>query len=229
MKKIVALSILLIVSVYCLSAQSPMYVILFKNGAKIECISYERTPKGDYVVDIDTIKYVYDAADVEEVVEIEHAPVRQTVEGIDLVDIAPQEESIQIKQEIKYATLAPPRKDPVVAGLLSFLVPGVGQFYNGNVGAGFGFMAGSILSYAVFFAGAITLSGEVVLLGLGGMLAVDIWSIVHAVKGAKSVNFSNGYLVGNDMYLNLEPSLLASNMPGNKKQYHYGASLSLTF
>jgi len=41
------------------------------------------------------------------------------------------------------------KKDPGTATILSFLIPGLGQFYNGDSGKGMGFLAGYVISYAV--------------------------------------------------------------------------------
>jgi len=52
------------------------------------------------------------------------------------------------------AYLAPrapaPTSSPAVAGLLSFLWPGAGQIYRGEVGAGIGFMIATLVGYVLF-------------------------------------------------------------------------------
>ncbi|MBI2566548.1 MAG: hypothetical protein HYV63_05910 [Candidatus Schekmanbacteria bacterium] len=64
-----------------------------------------------------------------------------------------------------------PIKDPFLAGLLSFLMPGLGQVYNGQIGKGIG----------MFFFSALT---WVFLLGW----VVMIWSITDAFRAAKHLN-----------------------------------------
>jgi TM2 domain-containing membrane protein YozV len=77
-------------------------------------------------------------------------------------------------QPIVYAT--PPviyvkRKEPGVALLLSFLLPGLGQIYNGDVGKGIAFMLG-------FF----------VLIWIGIGIAFWIWSMIDAYQSATNIN-----------------------------------------
>lgn len=40
--------------------------------------------------------------------------------------------------------------EPVVAGLLSFILPGIGQMYRGKVGAGVGWLVGTMIGYMFF-------------------------------------------------------------------------------
>lgn len=48
----------------------------------------------------------------------------------------------QVNSYVQPAPMYVKRKEPVVALLLSFLLPGLGQFYNGDVGKGIGLMLG---------------------------------------------------------------------------------------
>ncbi|HEU0055536.1 MAG TPA: zinc-ribbon domain-containing protein [Longimicrobium sp.] len=45
------------------------------------------------------------------------------------------------------AYLVPPAHNPALAGVLSFLWPGLGQIYKGQVGAGFGWMLATACGY----------------------------------------------------------------------------------
>lgn len=65
-------------------------------------------------------------------------------------------------------------KSPFVAVLLSFFIPGVGQFYNGDAKKGGLMLGGLVLS--------IILAG--VLIGIIGIFAVWIWSMVDAYNVA---------------------------------------------
>jgi TM2 domain-containing membrane protein YozV len=60
-------------------------------------------------------------------------------------------------------------KDPIVATILSFFIPGVGQFYNGDA-----------LKGVVMLVGAIVLSFTVL-----GTIAIWVWSMVDAYQVAK--------------------------------------------
>jgi TM2 domain-containing membrane protein YozV len=65
-------------------------------------------------------------------------------------------------------------KNPVVAVLLSFLIPGVGQFYNGDS------KKGAIMLGAWFVSVILT----TVAVGIVGIIVVWIWSMVDAYKVA---------------------------------------------
>jgi len=96
--------------------------------------------------------------------------------------------------------------NPGISGVCSFLVPGLGQMISGEPGRGFAFLGGYIGCAIVFEVGVAEFfynfndyedpgyygnSGKGVgtmLLGLGGMAFVSIWSIVDAIKVAKVNN-----------------------------------------
>ena len=63
------------------------------------------------------------------------------------------------------------RKEPGIALLLSFLLPGLGQFYNGDVGKGIAFMLG-------FF----------VLVWIGIGIVFWIWGMIDAYQSATNIN-----------------------------------------
>jgi len=63
------------------------------------------------------------------------------------------------------------RKEPAVALLLSFLLPGVGQIYNGDIGKGIAFMIG-------FW----------VLVWIGIGIVFWIWAMIDAYKSATNIN-----------------------------------------
>lgn len=90
--------------------------------------------------------------------------------------------------------------NPGVAGLCSFLIPGLGQMLSGEAGRGVGFLASEI-GFGIIYASGVSKAvetveydyngnstaqgGGAILIGLAGMLVVDIWSIVDAVHVAK--------------------------------------------
>ena len=63
------------------------------------------------------------------------------------------------------------KKQPLTAGVLSFLIVGFGQGYNGDIGKGLMFFFGSIIMW-MFLLGWI----------------VWIWSIIDAANGAEKKN-----------------------------------------
>ena len=91
------------------------------------------------------------------------------------------------------------RKEPVVSFLLSLLVPGAGQYYNGESGKGTVMLVGSIVGLSMFVAGAEDnignwdvddddgIGGFGALLWLGGAL----WSVIDAPIAANRINEQN--------------------------------------
>jgi TM2 domain-containing membrane protein YozV len=92
--------------------------------------------------------------------------------------------------------------DPALSGVCSFLIPGLGQMLANETGRGFAFMGASagcgfltLLGYGTFISSALNGNGSgvgggagIMLLGMAGMLTVNIWSIVDAVHVAQVNN-----------------------------------------
>ena len=95
--------------------------------------------------------------------------------------------------------------NPGLSGVCSFFVPGLGQMLCGETGRGLAFLGGYAGCAVLFEAGAVQFTSNnfgnienpgysgssgvgVMLLGLGGMAAIEIWSIFDAVKVAKVNN-----------------------------------------
>jgi len=85
--------------------------------------------------------------------------------------------------------------NPTVCGVLSFVVPGVGQMAAGEFGRGAAFFGGcagcfafTIGGFSVAWGSNEDLGVAMMIAGLAGMVAVDIWSIVDAVRVAKVNN-----------------------------------------
>jgi hypothetical protein len=79
------------------------------------------------------------------------------------------------------------------AVLLSFLWPGAGQLYTGEINRGLAFMGGSLLGATVMYVGfaqcVTTANGcSLAWAGLVGMLAVDVAGIVDAPPSARRMN-----------------------------------------
>jgi TM2 domain-containing membrane protein YozV len=71
------------------------------------------------------------------------------------------------------------KKDPAVATLLSFLLPGIGQLYNGQVGKGVGFILLSMfVNFPLMFVG----------IGFFTMLATWVWGMIDAHSTAEKIN-----------------------------------------
>jgi len=65
------------------------------------------------------------------------------------------------------------KKEPALAGVISFLIAGTGQMYCGEVGRGFGFLIGAIIGYILFV--------------IPGLI-VSIWAAIDAYQLAEEIN-----------------------------------------
>lgn len=83
---------------------------------------------------------------------------------------------------------------PVWGGVASFVLPGLGQMVNGEMGRGFAFMGLSVACGVVssfsndFFSYTSDIAPIVASVALAGAFAIDIWSTIDAVKMAKIKN-----------------------------------------
>lgn len=96
-----------------------------------------------------------------------------------------------------YSHQAGDRYSPIVAGVTSYILPGLGQMLSGEGGRGAAFLGGDFTCTAVFIAGVIIAGKDnintgvtIASLGLLGWTAIDIWAIVDAVRVAKVNNLS---------------------------------------
>lgn len=102
---------------------------------------------------------------------------------------------------------------PGLSGVLSFLIPGLGQMICDEVGRGFGFLGGSVglvivtgvgLGYSYYSIGAAV----VATISYIGLLTLDIIAIVDAVKVAKVKNmYVQDMRSAYSFDLNLRPSI----------------------
>lgn len=84
---------------------------------------------------------------------------------------------------------------PAWAGVASFLIPGLGQMVCGSVGRGFAYLGGVVGCYTVMYSGAFmgfageSAVGQILMCAASaGALAIEICSIVDAVRVAKVKN-----------------------------------------
>ena len=107
------------------------------------------------------------------------------------------------KQKYDYHQYVPEIGDPnnpAICGLASFFVPGLGQMISGETGRGLAFLGGTAASYIVYGIGAYQAissadNGDIrpkglgtMFLGIGGVLVINICSIIDAIKVAKVNN-----------------------------------------
>lgn len=80
------------------------------------------------------------------------------------------------------------RYSPAGSGVASFFIPGLGQMICGEWGRGFAWLGGHVGCYMLTGISAIAESDTLVLMGIAGLLAIDICSIVDGVRVAKVKN-----------------------------------------
>lgn len=127
------------------------------------------------------------------------------------------------KLKYDYRTYIPEYGDPynpAISGVCSFLIPGLGQMISGEGGRGIAFLGGYLgcavvygTGYAQAFNGNYSGAAGKMLLGIGGMLGIGIWSIVDAVKVAKVNNlYIRDYRKRTSFDIELSPYLSQINI-----------------
>ena len=155
----------------------------------------------------------------------------------------------------KNATIALDKKSPWLSGFLSFCIPGLGQFYNGenrkgwvDLATGLGGLTGMYigsemvvygaeyeLQYGESKYGMIMTGGVIMLAGMGVVLVNGIHSIVDAAKGSKRYNVDNGfvmYQLNDRCAFGMQPLLTYERpeyMQGCKPELAAGMKFKLTF
>ena len=159
----------------------------------------------------------------------------QTFDGSIFVYKMDEVERTAAEEAFAPTSFTTPLKSPPLAGILSFLVPGAGQFYYGNDKLGWIDLSEAIVTAVTMWgcqqyvantkseSGAAT--AGLIYLSAGIWYVVnDICSVVNAIKGARAVNRENGYAmidVGNGVSVGCRPSLTyevpeyACHMPGS--------------
>ncbi len=134
---------------------------------------------------------------------------------------------------------------PVVGGLCSWVIPGLGQMINGEVGRGLGFLGGTVGSGVVMGIGSALMVNEdyyydeggdgafiagsiLMAVGAAAMLTVDICAIVDGVRVAKIKNmYERDVRDMADISVKLEPYFASTY--GMKNNIAAGASLKIRF
>jgi hypothetical protein len=126
-------------------------------------------------------------------------------------------------------------KEPFLAGILSFLIPGAGQFYNGDVLGGIIQMGTNVTlnTWRLSSNNKHVKNGPLLFAGL----ALNLWSCVEAARTAKNVNKFRYSPYGQFAYggtrprLQISPALLSADVhrPNNTLNVYYGLSGQFTF
>ena len=123
---------------------------------------------------------------------------------------------------------------PALAGVASFIIPGLGQMISGEVGRGFAFLGMTLGLPVVATVAAVAFNSyasavSCVAVGVLGYMAVDIWNIVDAVQVAKIKNMyfqdmRREYSFDMDLFPSVNCVPTASGM-----QASIGLTLAMTF
>ncbi len=121
------------------------------------------------------------------------------------------------------------RYNLALAGITSFLIPGVGQMIDGEVGRGIGFLCGNILCNV---AATAMLSNEnaygALLVALGGV-GLNIASIVDGVRVAKVKNMYEQDLRNTcNVSIDVHPTITCTQIAGTTKPVA-GVTLAINF
>ena len=102
------------------------------------------------------------------------------------------------------------RKSPYVAGGLSFVIPGTGQFYNGQWGKGGLMLGGAVVSTAMAFSGIVCADHNndcpQLYAGVAGYIGIWVWSMID---GARTANAINRRIDSGQVALEIGPRLTA--------------------
>lgn len=95
------------------------------------------------------------------------------------------------------------RYNPGLCGIASFAVPGLGQIIAGESRRGVAFLGGAAVTYIFTYSGALLIQGSdsfesstfrtgtvLFLGGIGGLITINIWATVDAVRVAKVNNLA---------------------------------------
>jgi len=128
------------------------------------------------------------------------------------------------------------RYNPTIAGVLSLLIPGLGQITSGEAGRGFAFLIPSVVAEVVFYdskekfdkESVISKKTEYAFQGIISGIAViglSIWSAIDAAQVAKVNNMYFRDKSKNDVSLKIKPytNILPDNNVG------YGLSFAISF
>ncbi len=124
--------------------------------------------------------------------------------------------------------------NPVTCGVLS-IIPGVGQMVAHECGRGAAFLGGaagcflfSVTGFGVAFGSNEELGGGMIIVGLLGIAAIDIWSIIDATRVAKVKNLAWRDRNNTGFNLHMEPYISPIQTIGSTKT-QVGLSLKVHF
>ena len=127
------------------------------------------------------------------------------------------------------------RKYPFWSAVGSFFIPGLGQVINGQVVKGVWLFAGNVASIVTLSLGSVVMPADLslgsgmIVLGALGLYGTYFYSLIQAPVYASRWNAQNGFAMGGDTWLKMEPSVGVSNTIATGTNATYGMKAVLTF
>ena len=233
MKRTLLFFVCLMGMTFAFAQTSLQDVVYLKNGSIIRGDIMEYTPNDTVkIMTADGSVFVYDFAQVEKFAK---------------------EQPISTANKNAYNSVD--EKSPWLSGFLSFCIPGLGQFYNGESRKGWVDLATSLGGFTGMYAGAAmvvygvdyellygeTRDGMIIagtLFMLGGMslmIGNGIHSIVDAARSSNRINAENGfvmYQLNDRCAFGMQPSIAYERpqyLQGAKPELSAGMNFKLTF
>jgi len=253
MKKIILFLVFALFAVVASSAQTANYqdVVYLKNGIIVRGVIVEQYPGISLKIEAnDGSVYVFNMDDVEKLAKeklaenVSPSITSQPVSQPKITYIEPQDDINYGRPlpEYKYMFGNPishygGRKSPALAGWMSFFVPGVGQWINGDVGGGW-FFFGAHIACSVWSIATTNVyynyNGYDIYFKLNPLpllfdAAVTISAICDGVSRAKKVNLARGFASN----INISPTIMRNDLTNfgsvNSGNYSYGLKVNVSF
>lgn len=237
LKKFLRLRIVIIIAI-CLTSSASMFaqdIIILRNGNEIQAVVQE--------IGLDAVTYRrYDNQDgpIHSIRRSEIFMIRFANGTSEVFTETPSRVN-HLHPELTYMFGRPispqgGERSPFVAGLLSAVLPGIGQFYNGDNLGGAVFLGAHIVCYALMIGsigvdswGEIYFNETMFLIGGIGFITNTVWSVVHASRGARNVNIVRGFQLADNTHLQIQPTVIQTNYLAINQRQAHGVSLSLRF
>lgn len=199
----------------CLMAQSTRDVVYLKNGGVVKGTIIEQVPNQSLKIETsDGSVFVYQMSDIEKIGKEQVTATNNNNANNNYDNNRPDNNPSSM---VGY-------KNPTTAWALSFLIPGGGQFYNGETGKGALMLGSYVVSAGVFW----FVSWPI---GAAGMLATAIWTQVDAPMSANRINRQNGLALalGDGVTLGMNPTVIHTSDFGMGNSLASGLNITLSF
>jgi hypothetical protein len=105
------------------------------------------------------------------------------------------------------------RKEPVLAGFLSYLIPGAGQIYNKDYEKALGIVAVMAYSGVMAYQGSAVGNETTTFIAAFGYVGTYVYSFIDAIVSAKKINKAIQLQVARTMSLSLKPDFQFTRKP----------------